>query len=44
MTKIYCLKCKTFREIKNEHKEKINGRNILKGVCKHCGTKVSKFI
>lgn len=40
----YCVKCRCKREIKNEHKVKINGRIAVQGNCKVCGTKTSKFI
>ena len=40
----YCVKCRTKREIKNEHKVKINGRTALQGNYKVYGTKTSKFI
>lgn len=41
----YCLKCKGKRKMINYKKTKTkNGRNMMKGECKTCGTKVSKFI
>jgi len=41
----YCVKCKTKREIKNAHEEKMdNGRRALKGECPVCGTKLTRFL
>ena len=41
----YCVKCKTKREIKNAHEEKMdNGRRALKGECGVCGTKLTRFL
>lgn len=40
----YCVKCKT--KVNEEIKEKTktsNGRNIAKGLCSKCGTKLNKF-
>ena len=39
----YCLKCKKKREMLKTRKEKIKGRNYIKGVCKICGTNMSKI-
>jgi len=44
MTKGYCVKCRLMREMKNEHKVKHGNRNMLKGTCSKCGTRMSKFI
>lgn len=40
----YCLRCRRKREMKNIKKEKIGKRNIAKGICAICGTKMRKFI
>lgn len=40
----YCLKCKHKREMLKTHKHKIKGRNFVKGVCKKCGTNMSKVV
>ena len=41
----YCVKCKTKREMKNTHEEKLeNGRRALKGECSVCGTKLTRFL
>jgi len=41
----YCVKCKTKREIRNAHEEKMdNGRRALKGECPVCGTKLTRFL
>jgi hypothetical protein len=41
----YCVKCRTKRSIKNGVVEKMkNGRDMVKGVCPVCGTKVSRFL
>jgi len=41
----YCMKCKQQREMLNPKEFKMqNGRKMLKGTCKVCGTKMSKFI
>lgn len=41
----YCVKCKTKREVKNGHVEKMeNGRRALKGECPVCGTKLTRFL
>jgi len=40
----YCLKCKHKREMLKTKKEKIKGRNFMKGICKKCGTKMSKVV
>lgn len=40
----YCVKCRTMRNMKGEHKVKINSRLALQGHCSKCGTKMSKFI
>lgn len=40
-----CMRCKTKKEMKNVKKTKSkNGRNMVKGECVKCGTKMSKFI
>lgn len=40
----YCVKCKTKREMKSEKKMKSKGgRNMVQGICKVCGTKMSVF-
>jgi hypothetical protein len=41
----YCMKEKQKRDMVNPKKSKAkNGRNMLKGECKSCGTKMSKFV
>ena len=40
----YCLKCKHKREMLKTKKHKIKGRNFVKGVCKKCGTNMSKVV
>ena len=41
----YCVKCKTKREIKNAHEQKLeSGRRALKGECSVCGTKLTRFL
>ena len=43
--KAYCVKCKDTRVMVDPKKEKTaNGRSMLKGTCKVCGTKMCKFI
>jgi len=40
----YCVKCRKKKEMKNEKKMKSkNGRTMIQGVCKVCGTKISVF-
>lgn len=42
---IYCLKCKTQRECSNiEYTTSKNNRALVKGTCKTCGKKCSKFL
>ena len=39
MTKAYCMKCKTKREMKGEKKVKMkNGMAAVRGSCVKCGT------
>ena len=41
----YCVKCKQKREMKNTSKTKSkNGREMMRGTCSVCGTKMCKFI
>ena len=41
----YCVKCKDTREMKNSEVVKsANGRNMAKGLCPVCGTKMTKFL
>ena len=41
----YCVKCKKKVEVKDPAEAKAkNGRNMIKGVCSVCDTKVSKFV
>lgn len=46
----YCVKCKAKREMKDPHNEVIknkngkNPRNVLKGICNKCDTKMVKFV
>jgi len=40
----YCAKCRTKKEMMKAAKKKSkSGRNMMQGVCKKCGTKVTKF-
>jgi len=42
--KAYCVKCKKMLIMTNCKKAtSSNGRNMIKGVCKVCGTKMNKF-
>ena len=42
--KTYCVKCKKPMEMKSEKKCKSkNGRNMVQGLCKKCGTKMNIF-
>jgi Domain of unknown function (DUF5679) len=41
----YCVKCRKKRQIKNGTVEKtVKGRNVAKGTCPVCGTKVARFL
>lgn len=41
----YCVKCKAKREMKDPVKTTTeNGRNMMKGTCSVCGTKMGLFI
>jgi hypothetical protein len=40
----YCVKCRQKRQMKNERKTKVNGRDMVKGICGVCGTKMSTFV
>jgi RNase P subunit RPR2 len=43
--KAYCLKCKTQQEMSNaQEKTTKNGRTMMSGNCKECGTKTNKFV
>lgn len=45
MTSGYCFRCKEEREMENFKESKLNnGRKILKGICKDCGCKITKFL
>lgn len=44
-SQIYCLKCKSFTNNKNEQLSKTkNNRNVIKANCDVCGSKKNKFI
>ena len=41
----YCVKCRKMKNMLNVRQVKSkNGRNMLKGTCSECGTKMNKFI
>lgn len=41
----YCVKCKKMQTMTDCKKATAsNGRNMLKGICKTCGTKMNKFV
>lgn len=41
----YCVKCKKMQAMMQCKKAvAANGRNMMKGVCKECGTKMNKFV
>ena len=41
----YCVKCKKMQTMTQCKKAvAANGRNMVKGVCKSCGTKMNKFV
>lgn len=41
----YCVSCKAQREMKDAKQELTkNGRQMLKGSCHTCGTKMCKFV
>jgi len=41
----YCVKCKKMQSmIQCKKAVSSNGRNMMKGVCKSCGTKMNKFV
>ena len=41
----YCVKCKAKRRIENPKKAKTkNGRNMIKGKCGKCDTKMCRFV
>ena len=44
--KAYCVKCqkKNMAMVKCRNVTSKNGRSMLKGICKKCGTKMNKFI
>jgi hypothetical protein len=45
MTEAYCVRCKAKQQMKDEEKATTkNGRNMLKGICTKCGTKMCKFV
>ncbi len=40
----YCVKCKKMQSMTGCKKAtSANGRNMIKGLCKVCGTKMNKF-
>ena len=40
----YCVKCKKVQSMSEcKSAKSVNGRNMLKGLCKVCGTKMNKF-
>ena len=42
---MYCLKCREKTETNNEHERTTsNGRNMISGTCKVCGTKKNLFV
>ena len=40
----YCMKCREKKQMKQEQKVKVNGRDALRGICPKCGTKMFKFV
>jgi hypothetical protein len=44
MEKGYCVKCRAKREVVNPKVVKFGKRKAMQGLCKKCGTKVTKFI
>lgn len=41
----YCVKCRAKKTMKNPSKSKTkNGRNLMRGSCPSCGTKMVKFV
>jgi hypothetical protein len=41
----YCVKCKAKREMKDpKEATSANGRNMMKGTCPVCGTKMNLFV
>lgn len=41
----YCVKCKKMQSmIQCKKAVSANGRNMMKGICKSCGTKMNKFV
>ena len=48
MSEARCMRCRKLVQIKNEEKVQIKCsrgiRNMLKGVCPECGTKLCKFV
>jgi|YelNatPaOPRAMG01_1025707.scaffolds.fasta_scaffold10082_4 Zn finger protein HypA/HybF involved in hydrogenase expression len=43
-TEAYCVKCRTKREMKDEHQVTMkNGKPATQGVCPVCGTKMFKI-
>ena len=41
--KLFCLKCKSHRIVKNPKRVIKNGRTFLQGKCNVCGSKMSKI-
>jgi len=40
----YCVKCKKKQQMKDcKNSKSSNGRNMIKGLCKVCGTKMNVF-
>ena len=45
MTEAFCVRCRKVVEMKKEKLSKLeNGRNIKKGICPVCGTKVCRIV
>ena len=41
----YCVKCRCMSEMKEgKEKKTSNGRTMMQGPCKKCGTTISKFM
>jgi len=41
----YCVKCRKMEEMKDcKEKKTSNGRTMMQGPCKKCGTTISKFM
>jgi hypothetical protein len=40
----YCVKCKKVQSMTScKSAKSVNGQNMIKGLCKECGTKMNKF-